>query len=303
MWFGKRYNNLNAFLREKFDEKVYKLALDAGFTCPNRDGTVGTEGCLFCSEAGSGEFAGNDQLSIVEQLENQKKKYQKKKANKFIAYFQSYTNTYASPDVLLRLYREALKVEGVVGIAIATRPDCIDVKTLEVLKEISKETYLWVELGLQTIHEETNQIINRGYSLDVFERAFAVLKRYNIDVVVHLIANLPFESREDFLASVSYISKKKPMGIKIHNLYILEDSKMHEYYQKHPFPFFSMEEYIQLICDAIERLDSAIVIHRLTGDAPQERLLLPKWGKQKIFVLNGIAQELKKRKTIQGKSV
>jgi radical SAM protein (TIGR01212 family) len=289
MWFGKRYNNINAYLRKKFGKKVFKLSIDGGFSCPNRDGTLGTRGCLFCSEAGSGEFTPDRNLSITEQIKKQKEAIKKWDTDKYIAYFQNFTNTYASVDDLRKKYNEAIADAEVIGLAIATRPDCLSAEVLDLLEEFNQKTYLWVELGLQSIHEETAELINRGYTLKTFEKAFDALNKRNIETVIHLIFGLPFEDREMILASCRYVSKLKPTGIKIHSLYILNNSQMHEFYKREQFKIFSLREYINLVCDCIELLDEAIVIHRLTGDGPIDQVYQPEWSKNKIEVLNGIA--------------
>lgn len=300
MWFGKRYNNINAYLRKKFEKKVFKLPIDGGFSCPNRDGTLGTSGCLFCSETGSGEFTPDRSLSITQQIERQKSLVKKWDTDKYIAYFQNFTNTYDTVENLRKKYYEAIADQEVVGIAIATRPDCLSEEILDLLDEINQKTYLWVELGLQSIHQKTSKIINRGYDLEIFETSFYELKRRNIETVVHLIFGLPFEDKEMILKSCRYVSKIKPTGIKIHSLYILKNSQMHEFYKNNKFKIFSLKEYINLVCDCIEILDETIVIHRLTGDGPLEQVYQPEWSKNKINVLNGIAMELKARGSLQG---
>lgn len=301
MWFDKRYNNLNHALRERFGKKVMKLSFDGGFTCPNRDGTVGNKGCIFCGEEGSGEFAGNRNLSLKEQAEEQKELLSKKwKTDLYMGYFQNFTNTYKSVSELEKLYNEALDIEGVVGLAIATRPDCLDDNVIELLGEINKKTFLWIELGLQSIHKKTENFIRRGYKLEVYEEAIKKLKEKNIKVVTHLIIGLPNESREDILETVKYISKTDTWGIKLHSLYIQEATDIYDYYIKNPFYIRSRDEYIELISDIIEKLPKDMVIHRLTGDGVRELVVEPKWSLDKLRVLTGIDQELKRRKALQG---
>jgi len=300
-WGDKRYHSLDYELKKIFGEKVLKLSLNGNFTCPNRDGTIGTKGCLFCSEKGSGEFAAPAKLSISEQIQQQKKFLSKKwTANKYIAYFQSFTNTYAPVQQLKQKYKEALSSPDIVGLAIATRPDCLPEETLNLLEELNQITYLWIELGLQTIHEQTAKLIRRGYDIACFENAIAELKKRNIPVVAHLIFGLPYETEQDMLASVQYIAATGIQGIKIHLLHILKDTDLYRFYQEHPFPLLTQEKYISLIVDALEILPPEMVIHRLTGDGAQDLLFAPKWSINKKAVLNGIQHELKKRNTYQG---
>ena len=231
-WGDKRYHSLNYFLREKFGDKVFKIALDAGFSCPNRDGTISSGGCLFCSERGSGDFAGNRKFSITKQFEDIKDMMSKKwKTGKYIAYFQAYTNTYASIEVLREKYEEAVIQEGVVALAIATRPDCLDEAVLDLIEEYSHRVYTWVELGLQTCNDESAKIINRGYKLLRFEEALKELNKRNIDVVVHTIFGLPGESKEDMLKTIDYVAHKDIKGIKMHLLHLMENTPMTKLYE------------------------------------------------------------------------
>ncbi len=300
-WNDKRYHSLNYELRKEFNQKVAKLSLDGGFTCPNRDGTIGNKGCLFCSEEGSGEFAAPRHLSIKRQIEQQKSFLSPKwNTGKYIAYFQNFTNTYSDIDDLRRKYTEALDCEGVVGLAIATRPDCLPTEVLDLLEELNEKTYLWIELGLQTINSETSRLIRRGYNLECFESAINELKKRNIRVVVHLIFGLPGETKEDMLKSTYYVSQKKLYGIKLHLMHILKDTDLYDYYLKAPFSLFKKEEYISTICDAIEILHPDTVIHRLTGDGAKDKLVAPRWSLNKLSVLTGIDKELKYRNTYQG---
>lgn len=293
-WGDKKYNNLNFYLKEKFGEKVYKLCVDGGFTCPNRDGKISTKGCIFCNEKGAGDFTGTRGKTIKEQAEEQIKLNQKKWGNaKYIVYFQNFTNTYGKPEYLKKIYNEALEIENVVGVAIATRPDCIDDEVLEVLKEINEKTFLWIELGLQTINEDTAILINRGYNLNCFEDIMHILNMNNIKTVIHLIVNLPNETKEDFFKSINYLSNKNIFGLKIHMLYINYNTELYEYYKKNPFYIMDMEEYTDLIAEAVKRLNKNIVIHRLTGDADKEALFLPEWIKNKKMVLNTIQKKLR----------
>ncbi|QQY79593.1 hypothetical protein EDD65_11051 [Keratinibaculum paraultunense] len=301
MWGDKRYHTLNYELRKQFGKKVMKLSLDGGFTCPNRDGTIGCRGCIFCGEEGAGEFTGSRNLSIKEQIEEQKRLLSNKwNTDKYIAYFQNFTNTYSSIEDLKKKYYEALSQDGVVGLAIATRPDCLSKDVLELLANINQKTYLWVELGLQTIHERTSNFIRRGYPLKIYNKAIQELKDKNIKIVTHLIFGLPGESREDILNSVRYVADTNTWGVKFHLLYIQKGTDLYEYYIKNPFPILSREEYISLVVDGLEMLPEEMVIHRLTGDGKKNLLYKPKWSLDKLRVLSGIDKELKRRNSCQG---
>jgi len=301
-WGDKRYYSLNYYLREKFKCKVYKISLDAGFSCPNRDGKINTGGCIFCSERGSGDYAGNSELSIHSQFENIKKIMAKKwKEGKYIAYFQAYTNTYAPLHVLRQKYEEAIKEEDVVALAIATRPDCLSEEILDLLEELNKKVYVWVELGLQTINESTALLINRGYLTGVFDSALKNLRERGIDVVCHVIFGLPGESHEDMLSTVKYLSKKDIQGIKFHLLHLMKNTPMVELYNKGGLKFMEQEEYVELICKAITILPPDIVVHRLTGDAPRSLLIGPLWSLKKWEILNSIDYLLKSKNLYQGR--
>lgn len=299
-WDGKRYNNLNYNLRKKFGDKVFKISLDAGFSCPNRDGTISTGGCIFCSSRGSGDFAGINK-DLVKQFEEVKAMMQKKwSSGKYIAYFQAYTNTYADINTLRERYYSVLKLEGVVGIAIATRPDCLDGPVLDLLEEISKEKYLWVELGLQTINEGTAKLINRGYELETYIRAVKELKKRNIEVVTHVILGLPGEKKADVLDTIDFVANTGTQGIKLHLLHVLKDTRLNKLYDEGSLAIMSKEEYVDLIVDCIQRLPEAMVIHRITGDGPREILIAPKWSLKKWEVINAIEHEMMERSTWQG---
>ncbi|WP_096636295.1 TIGR01212 family radical SAM protein [Clostridium cochlearium] len=300
-WGDKRYYTLNYFLRKKFGEKVFKISLDAGFSCPNRDGTISSGGCVFCSKRGSGDFAGHRNFSIPSQFEEIKLMMKKKwKGDKYIAYFQAYTNTYAPVKILREKYEEALRQKGVVGLAIATRPDCLDEEILNLLSEINKKTYLWVELGLQTANDNIAKIINRGYELSVFEKVLKELRSRDIDVVVHSILGLPGETKEDMLNTIEYLSHKDIQGIKIHLLHLMKETPLVNMYKKGELKFLTQEEYIDIVCESIAIIRSNIVIHRLTGDAPRNLLIGPKWSLKKWEVLNSIDRELINRNIYQG---
>lgn len=300
-WNGKRYHSLNYFLRNKFGEKVYKISLDGGFSCPNRDGTISKGGCVFCSERGSGDFAGNRTISIDNQFKDIKKMMQKKwKKGKYIAYFQAYTNTYAPIEELRRKYYEAIKEEGVVALAIATRPDCLSEEVIDLLEEINKKIYVWIELGLQTINDDVARKINRGYKLEVFEDAINRLKDRNIDFVVHSIFGLPGESKDDMLKTVDYIAHSGAKGIKFHLLHLMKNTPLVKLYEKGELEFLSQEEYIDLICKSIMRIPENMVVHRLTGDAPRDLLIGPMWSLKKWEILNSIDKAMEENNYYQG---
>lgn len=301
-WNGKRYNSLNYFLREKFGEKVFKISLDGGFSCPNRDGKISNGGCLFCSERGSGDYAGDRELSITKQFNDIKEMMAHKwKSGKYIAYFQAYTNTYAPIDELRRKYEEALNQKDVVAIAIATRPDCLDDEVLDLLEEINNRVYLWIELGLQTSNDVTSKKINRGYKLEAFEKAMKNLKERNIDVVVHDILGLPGETKEDMLNTIDYIANSGARGVKFHLLHLMKQTPMVKVYEKGELEFLSQEDYIDLITKGISMIPKEMVVHRLTGDAPRELLIGPMWSLKKWEVLNSIDKALEDNDLWQGK--
>lgn len=300
-WGDKRYYSLNYFLREKFGEKVFKISLDAGFSCPNRDGTISYGGCSFCSERGSGDFAGDRSFSITRQFDDVKEFMIKKwKGGKYIAYFQAYTNTYGSIETLRRKYEEALSQEGVVALAIATRPDCLQNEVIDLLKEMNSRVYTWVELGLQTANDDVARLINRGYDLKVFEEAIEKLKKAEIDIVVHTIFGLPDEKREDILNTVDYIAHKGIKGVKFHLLHLMKETPLVKLYEEGRLKFLEEEDYVNLICEAITRLPEDVVIHRLTGDAPRELLIGPMWSLKKWEVLNAIDRTLLEKNLYQG---
>ena len=302
-WNGKRYNSLNYFLRNKFGEKVFKISLDGGFSCPNRDGTISNGGCIFCSESGSGDYAGDKRLSLHKQFEDIKEMMAKKwKSQKYIAYFQAYTNTYAPVEELREKYYKAINEEGVVGLAIATRPDCLPEAVLDLLEEINKKVYVWVELGLQTVSDKTAKVINRGYKLNAFEDAIRDLKARNIDFVVHSILGLPGESKEDILDTIKYISHTKAKGIKFHLLHLMKETPLMEFYENGKLEFLSMEDYIELVCKGISLLPQDMVVHRLTGDAPRSLLVGPMWSLKKWEVLNSIDSYMEDKELYQGKN-
>lgn len=302
-WNCKRYHSLNYFLRNKFNEKIYKISLDGGFTCPNRDGKVAKGGCTFCSARGSGDYAGSRILSINEQFNDRKKMMEKKwKDGKYIAYFQAYTNTYAPVEELRQKYEEAIKQENVVALSIATRPDCLDDDVVDLLEEISKKTYLWVELGLQTINDESARNFNRGYDFKVFEEGIKKLQDRNIEVVVHTIFGLPGETKEDMLKTVDYVAHSGAQGIKFHLLHLMSGTQMVKQYESGELKLLSQEDYIDLICKGIAMIPQDMVVHRLTGDAPRESLIGPMWSLKKWEVLNAIDKALVDNDIYQGKN-
>ena len=307
IWGEKPYRSLDWQLKTQFGEKVYKLALNGGMSCPNRDGKVGRGGCIFCSEGGSGDFAADGHLSVKEQIAIQKESLRDNKpARKYIAYFQAYTNTYAPVDYLERIFTEAIEDPEVVILSIATRPDCLPEDVLDLLARLNQQKPVWVELGLQTMHEESAQIIHRGYDLACFERAVSGLRSREMDVIVHTILGLPGEGKEEVLRTIDYLNHMDIQGIKLQLLHILKGTQLGQIYleQKEGQEFISpmtMEAYIDLVIDCVEYLSPEITIHRLTGDGPKELLLAPMWSTRKRTVLNEIHKELKKRDAWQGK--
>ena len=286
-------NTIGSYLKERFGEKVVKLALDGGFTCPNRDGSKGSGGCVFCSDTGSGDTAG-DVASQIELLSG------KWPDAKYMAYLQNHTNTYAPADKLREIYDTALTAhEDIVGLAVATRPDCLGDDVLDVLSEFNEKTFMWLELGLQTIHRETASAMNMCYDTSDFDRAVNALSARNIKTVVHLIFGLPGETKEMMLDSVRYVCSKGVFGIKMHLLNVVNNSPLGRDRPEY-VPFDSMDEYINLVCDALEIIPPDVTIHRMTGDAPRPILIAPEWSYKKRSILNGILLELHRRKTYQG---
>ena len=301
---NKRYHTLDYYYKNRFNEKIFKVSLNAGFTCPNIDGTKGVGGCIYCSKTGSGEFAGNKKDSIKKQFNEIRDMMLKKwpKA-KYIAYFQARTNTYAPVEKLKEIYEEVLTYKDVVGINIATRADSISDECLNYLEDLNKRTYLTIELGLQTIKEETSILINRCHTLKEFEDTVKRLRERNIDVVVHIINGLPNETKEDMLNTVKYLNTLDIQGIKIHMLSITKDTRLENYYKEHPFHVLTKDEYIDIVVDQLELLRPEIVIHRITGDPKLEDLIEPKWLVKKFCVLNDIDKEMVRRDTYQGKKI
>ena len=301
---NKRYHTLDYFYKHKFGCKVFKVSLNAGFTCPNMDGTVGHKGCIYCSNSGSGEYGGNPKDELTVQFEKVKTMmHQKWPKAKYIGYFQARTNTYAPVEVLKEKYETILKLDNVVGLSISTRPDAISDECLDYLEELNKRTFLTIELGLQSMHEVTNKLINRCHSLKCFDEMVSKLKKRNIFVVAHVINGLPYENKEMMLETVKHLNDIKVDGVKIHMLSVLKGTPLEKLYLEKPFPLLSMDEYIDIVCDELELLDENIVIERLTGDPDINDLVAPLWLPKKINVLNGIDKEMKKRNSYQGKKV
>lgn len=301
---NKRYHTLDYFYKQKFHSKVFKVSLNAGFGCPNIDGTVGTGGCIYCSSLGSGDFAGDIKDDLVTQFQKVKENMLKKwPTSKYIGYFQAYTNTYADVSVLKEKYETILKQDGAIGLSIATRPDAISEECLDYLEELNKKTYLTVELGLQTIHESTSKFINRCHTLKCFEDMVYELKKRKIAVVVHIINGLPYETKEMMIETVQYLNTLPIDGIKIHMLHVLKKTKLGMMYLVKPFPILTREEYVDIVCDELEYLRPEIVIHRITGDPDKEELIEPTWLLKKFCVLNEIDKEMVRRNSYQGKKV
>lgn len=301
-WNGKPYYSFDYMLKERFSEKIYKVALNGRMTCPNRDGTLGNRGCIFCSAGGSGDFAGDKQDSITTQIKKQAEKLRiKRNASHFIAYFQAYTNTYAPVEYLRSIFTEALSHPDVVALSIGTRPDCLGEDVLNLLEELNQKKPVWVELGLQTIHEKTAVYIRRGYPLSCFEEAVQQLRKRNLEVIVHTILGLPKETKEDILETMNYLNHMDIQGIKLQLLHVLKNTDLAKDYLDGKFSVYEMNEYIDLVIDCLEHLSPKIVIHRLTGDGPKELLIAPAWSSAKKTVLNTLHHECKLRGAYQGK--
>lgn len=298
---NKRYHTLDYYYKNRFNEKIFKVSLNANFSCPNIDGTIGYGGCIYCSKSGSGEFAGNKEDAIEKQfLEVKKTMLKKWPKAKYIGYFQARTNTYAPVETLKRLHNKILEQQDVIGLNIATRPDSITDECLEYLSELNKKTYLTIELGLQTTNPKTTKLINRCHSLECFEDMVKKLRDKNIDVIVHIINGLPYETKEDMLNTIKYLNKLDIQGVKIHMLSILKDTPLEYLYEKEKFHILTKEEYIDIVIDQLELLRPEIVIHRITGDPKIDDLIEPTWLVKKFCVLNDIDKEMVKRNTYQG---
>lgn len=294
-------NDLNTYLRKKYGHKVYKLSLNGGMSCPNRDGTIGTGGCIFCSAGGSGDFAADGAKSITEQIQEAREMVRNKiSEGTYIAYFQAYTNTYAPVDYLRRIFTEALMHPEIEILSVATRPDCLDREKIELLSELNKIKPVWVELGLQTANRESAQFIRRGYENKVFENAVKELISNGIDVIVHIILGLPGEGEREVLNTIQYINGFDIQGVKLQLLHVLRGTDLEQYYYEYGFPVYTIEEYADILFQAIEHLRKDIVIHRLTGDGPKKLLIEPQWSGSKRKVMNYIHNEMRKRDITQG---
>ncbi|MBC9784049.1 TIGR01212 family radical SAM protein [Heliobacterium chlorum] len=303
LWGDKRYHSWNYHLRQIFGEKIMKVSLNAGMSCPNRDGTVGTGGCIFCCPQGSGACAGDPTEEIRTQFRKVREKLHRKWPNgKHIAYFQAFSNTYADPDQLRRIYEEALAQDGVVGLSISTRPDCLPEPVLEVLDELNQRTYLWVELGLQSVHDRTLQKINRGHDAATFYRALAQLRARNIRTCVHIILGLPGESEEDMFVTGQAVASMDIQGLKFHSLHVMKGTALADSYAAGELDVIDRETYVRQVVNILEILPPQVVIQRLTGDAPQELLVAPQWITRKWGTLQGIDKLLEERNSWQGKN-
>ena len=299
---SEHYYSLNRYLRERFGEKVYKLALDGGMSCPNRDGTLGSGGCIFCSAGGSGDFAQGRCATVAEQIARAKGRIRSKTgAEKFIAYFQSYTNTYAPVAYLETLFTEAISEPSVAALSIGTRPDCLPDEVVQLLARLNRIKPVWVELGLQTIHADTARLIRRGYGLSIYEDAVARLKDAGLTVIVHVILGLPGEKREQMLQTIDYLGGvHRPDGVKLQLLHVLEGTDLAQLWRAGQVPVMEREEYYDLLCECLRRLPPDMVIHRLTGDGPKRILLAPLWTGDKKRVLNDLNRELERQHVRQG---
>ncbi|MDH3976221.1 MAG: TIGR01212 family radical SAM protein [Deltaproteobacteria bacterium] len=301
-WGGKRYNPLNHHLKQHFGCKVYRVSIDAGFTCPNRDGTVATGGCIYCCERGAASIGAERALTIRGQVRAGMEVMKKKnRAEKFIAYFQSFTNTYGDLSLLKKMYDEALSVEGVAGLAVSTRPDTLPEEIVDLLAGYHNKTYLWVELGLQSIHDKSLETINRGHDYAAFFDAYSRLRKMDLNICLHAILGLPGESKSDMIETAQGIGELEAGGIKLHLMHALKGTELAGMYGRGEWSPMAMDEYISLVCDVLERISPHTIIHRLTGDPLRGYLLAPEWSIKKWEVLNGIDRELLRRESFQGK--
>ena len=296
----ERYNKLSNFLKEKFGEKVLKICIDGGFTCPNRDGSVSYGGCIFCSEKGSGEHLSSDE-NISKQVNDFFNSYKAERANKFIVYFQNFSNTYDTVENLKKKYDAALINDKIVGLAVATRPDCIDEDVAKLFAEYSKNYYVWVELGLQTSNEKTGNFINRGYDNRTFLNAVSLLRNYGIDVVVHIMVGLPNENFEDLKNTINFVNSIDIQGIKIHSTYVVKGTYLAKMYEDGEYTPLTYDQYMDYLCYIITHLNPNIVIHRISGDAPKELLIAPSWDIHKKWVMNGLFKRMNVEDLWQGK--
>ena len=302
-WNGKPYHSLDYMLRQMFGEKIYKVTLNGGMTCPNRDGKIGERGCIFCSAGGSGDFAASASLSITEQIRQQIQMLSAKRPiHKYIAYFQAYTNTYAPVEYLERIFTEAIQNPDICAISIGTRPDCLEEPVIRLLSRLNQIKPVWVELGLQTIHEHTARYIRRGYPLSCFDQAMQSLHQAGLDVIVHTILGLPGETSRDVLDTMKYLNACQIQGIKLQLLHVLSGTDLAADYQAGKFSVLDREEYIDLVIRCLEHLDPSIVIHRVTGDGSKDLLIAPLWASRKREVLNLLHHQMKEQGSYQGKA-
>lgn len=297
-----RYNTLDQYLKTRFKQKTFKVALNGDFSCPNRDGTISNQGCIFCSEKGSGDFAGDKSESLASQFNTVKNIIHKKwKDAIYIVYFQANTNTYASIDKLKHLFEEAITLDpNIVAISIATRPDCLSPQTIEYLSELNTRIPVWIELGLQTIHEKTANFINRGYPLSDFTKAVQALRKHNIETIVHIINGLPYETKEMMLETIHFLNQLDIQGIKIHSLFVLKNTILGKIYENNPFKMLTRDEYVDIVCEQLAYIKSDIIIHRINGDAPRHDLIAPLWSLKKLVVMNEIDKLMKAKDYFQG---
>ena len=298
----KRYNRLTEYLKNKFGERTLKICIDGGFTCPNRDGTAGIGGCIFCSEHGSGDHL-NSSKNIQAQIESYFSSYRSTRANKFIAYFQNFTNTYDTIANLKLKYDSALIDDRIVALAVATRPDCITEEVVKLLKSYSEKYYVWVELGLQTANDQTGMLINRGYSSKQFSDAVALLNKYKIDVVTHIMVGLPGETNDDLHNTVKFINNHNIQGLKIHSTYVIQNTKLAQMYYDGKYTPLELDDYLNSVVYILTHISPNIVIHRISGDAPKDLLIAPGWNAHKKLVLNGVDSILKEKDLYQGKEL
>lgn len=294
----ERYNHLNTYLKEKFGERTLKICIDAGFTCPNRDGTKGVGGCIFCGERGSGEHLKT--IDIASQIKNHLASYRGMRANKFIVYFQNFTNTYDSIENLKKKYDSALIDERIVGIQIATRPDCINEEIVRLLFSYTDKYSVCVELGLQTSNENTGKVINRCYTNEDFINAVTILRKYNIEIVTHIMVGLPGETHKDIVNSVNFVNNLDIQGLKIHSTYVTNDTRLNDMYENNQYSPITLECYLDELCYIITHLRKDIILHRISGDAPKDMLVAPSWNSHKKLVLNGIDKILRNKDLYQG---
>lgn len=298
---NKRYHTYNYYLKNKYKQKIAKVSLNAGFTCPNRDGTAGIGGCIFCSDSGSGDFAGDIKDSLFKQFDSVSKVMRNKWPTcQFIAYFQANTNTYGSIERLKDTFEPFINKEDVVGIAIATRPDCLSEEICDYLYELSQKCDLYIELGLQTIHDQTGEMINRGHDYKTFKDAITRLRKRKLDICVHIINGLPFETYDMMLETAKAVGQLDIQAIKIHNLFILNNTKLYHMYKQNPFPILTREQYIELVVEQLTYIPEHVVVERLTGDAPLKDLFEPTWSIKKVTILNDIDKLMKEKDIYQG---